>query len=209
MKGLLLKDLYLTWKYYKIYFFLAIFFVVISFWTDNNVFMLSYPLMFIGVIPMGLQNIDENGKWDVYCGTMPVTKRQIVSEKYLIGLLFTPPVALLILLAKGLGMAITGTFQWSVLGMVLLMSWLQGFLVSALSLPLIFRFGAEKGRIVQYVVIGSACGLATVIGLRTGTQLPAFSGSAGTMAVLIALPVLLYILSWRLSIRFYEKREIR
>lgn len=209
MKGLILKDLYLTWKYYKPYFFIALFFMALSFWTDNNIFMLSYPLMLIGMIPMGLQNIDESYKWDAYCGSLPCTKKQCVTQKYIMGLLFTLPVAVLMLLAKAVGMAIHGDFQWAVLGALALIAWVMGFLMNAVSLPLIFKLGSEKGRVAQYLIIGCFCGLSALIGLGTSREMPTFFCSGGVMTVVLAVPLVLYVVSWFLSIRFYENREIR
>ncbi len=209
MKALLLKDLYLSWKYYKPYFIISLFFTVLSFWTNNNIFMLSYPLMLIGMIPIGLQNMDESYKWDIYCGSLPCTKKQVVSEKYIIGLLFTFPVTVMLLLAKALGMALDGSFNWAALGMLLLIAWLFSFLMNAISLPLIFKFGSEKGRVAQYLIIGAACGISTVAGLLSGGQVPAFIENGFIMFLLLLAPVALYAVSWYLSIRFYEKREIR
>ncbi len=209
MKGMIRKDLYLSWKYYKPYFFISIFFMVLTFWTEKNIFMLTYPLMLIGMIPMDLQRVDEAFKWDAYSGSLPCTKKQIVSEKYIIGLMLTLPVTALMLLTNALDMALGGDFQWEVLGSLALIAWTLGFFTSAISLPLIFKFGSEKGRIAQYLIIGACLGLSTVMGLRSGGEMPAFSGSAGVFLVILLLPMVLYIGSWFLSIRFYEKREIR
>ncbi len=209
MKGMILKDCYLTWRYYKPYFFISLLFIFLSFWTISSVFMLGYPLMLIGMIPMSLQSIDESYKWDVYCGSLPCTKKQIVSEKYLIGLIFSIPVTVLTLLANMLDMAMGGEIQWTVLATLALICWMLCFLTSALSLPLIFKFGSEKGRIAQYLIIGAVMGISTVAGLRTDGQVLAFAGSSGTLALMLFLPTALYALSWLLSIHFYEAREIR
>ncbi len=208
MKGMIQKDLYLSWKYYKPYFLISIFFIVLSFWTVKNVFMLTYPLMLIGMIPMDLQRVDEAFKWDAYSGSLPCTKKQIVSEKYIIGLMFTVPVTALMLLTNALDMALGGDFQWRVLGSMALIAWMMGFFTSAISLPLIFKFGSEKGRIAQYLIIGACIALSTVMGLRSGGEMPAFSGSAGALLGMLLIPLGLYIGSWFLSICFYEKREI-
>lgn len=209
MKGMLLKDWYLNWKYYWIYFAICLIFTFLSFWTDNNYYMLSYPLILIGMIPMGLQNMDEVYKWDVYCGSLPCSKKLIVSEKYLMGLLLTLPIAAFMLLVKTLDMLLHGNFQWSVLGMVLLIALLFGFLMSAISMPFIFKYGSEKGRVIQAMTIGLSTMGATMLGLQSGSTVPAFSMGSGALLVMFLLPLILYAGSWWLSIRIYEKREIR
>ena len=50
-------------------------------------FFVFYPCMLCGMIPVNLLGYDERSRWMQYSGTMPYTKTQIVSGKYLIGLL--------------------------------------------------------------------------------------------------------------------------
>ncbi len=209
MKGMLLKDWYLNWKYYWIYFAISLVFTFLSFWTDNNYYMLSYPLILIGMIPMGLQNMDENYKWDVYCGSLPCSKKLIVSEKYLMGILLTLPIMAFMLLVKTLDMLLHGNFQWSVLGTLLLIALMFGFLMSAISMPFIFKFGSEKGRVIQALTIGLSTMGVTMLNLLSGGEVTPFSGNTGAMLVMVLLLLGLYAGSWFLSIRFYEKREIR
>ncbi len=208
MKGMILKDWYLNWKFYWIYFAISLVFTFLSFWTDNNYYMLSYPLILIGMIPMGLQNMDEAYKWDVYCGSLPCSKKLIVSEKYLMGLMLTLPLAVFMLLVKTLDMLLHGNFQWSVLAELALIACMFGLLMSAISMPLIFKFGSEKGRVIQAATIGLSTMGATMLNLLSDGEVPTFSENAGALLVMM-LPLGLYIGSWWLSVKIYEKREIR
>lgn len=82
-----------------------------------------------------------------------------------------------------------------------------GMLAPTLLLPLVFKFGTEKGRIAFYIMIGlmtAAGALAAGIGLQFA--LPA--GGIWILAGIVLIVVLLYALSWRFSIVFYRRREM-
>ncbi len=74
----------------------------------------------------------------------------------------------------------------------------------ALLLPFIYKFGIEKGRILYYIVLGGACGILGFFSVEgNNTTFPTFS----VLAVMIA-SLLIYSVSWLLSILFYKKRQL-
>ena len=83
MKGLLLKDLYMVVKYCKAYLLIAVVFLAVSLMGSDNLFFIFYPCLLCGMIPVNLLAYDERSRWPQYCGTLPYTKGQIVSGKYL------------------------------------------------------------------------------------------------------------------------------
>ena len=209
MKGLLLKDWYLSLKYYKPYFLILIGFAVMSIWAGYNPFLLSYPFMLISMMAPGLQNMDEGCKWDMYCGTMPLSKMQMVSEKYLFGLIWSALGLLIVMVSQIIRMAIAGGSAWAELWNVLSVCLTLVFLLPSVSLPLVFKFGAEKGRISQYIIIGCVCGGATLLSLQESGAVPQVVSTVGMSGIVVLAALTLYVASWFLSIRFYEKREIR
>lgn len=208
MKGLLLKDWYLSLKYYKAYFAIVALVLGAACFTENNVFFLYYPFMLTSLIPIGLQSVDESTKWDAYCGAMPVTRGQAVSEKYLFGLFLSLLVEVLVLAGQSLRMAMTGSFSSLALGNLLVTTLTVFFLLPAISLPMIFKFGAEKGRMAQYVIIGAVCGGAALLMKLEPSGILFLNSLPGLPALIVLAAAAVYILSWRLSIRFYEKREL-
>ena len=209
MKGLLLKDYYLSLKYYKPYFFILLLFAGISIWAGYSPFLISYPFMLISLMAPGLQNMDEGCKWDMYCGTMPLTKRQIVSEKYLSGLIWAAMGLLIVIASQVIRMILAGDSTWKDVWDVMTVCLTLVFLLPSVSLPFVFKFGAEKGRISQYIIIGCVCGGATLLSLQDSGAVPQVISTAGINGVVVLAALVLYIASWFLSVRFYEKREIR
>jgi len=204
VKGLLLKDFYMGAKYMRTYLMLVVIFLGSAF-VNDNLFFVFYPCILSSMIAINLLAYDERSKWDAFCGAMPVSKRQVVSGKYLLGLICQCVIVLLTMLVQALRMHVNGGLAWENLNVLL------GTLVSlccfsvSIPLPLIFRLGVEKGRMVYYVMVGVACGGSFVAAdLLQGERIP--SGlSVWTVA---GVGIVLYMLSWQLSIRWYEKREI-
>ena len=86
MKALLQKDLYQLRAYCKSYLLICAVFFGISLAGEGNLFFITYPAMLCSLIPATLQTYDERGKWACFAGTLPFTRAQLVSAKYLVGL---------------------------------------------------------------------------------------------------------------------------
>ena len=84
MKGLLLKDWYMMKQYCRTYPVIAVAFMALSLVDSDNLFFVFYPCLLCGMIPVTLLGYDERSGWVQYSGTMPYTKIQIDSEKYLV-----------------------------------------------------------------------------------------------------------------------------
>lgn len=207
MKGLLLKDFYLSWRYCRAFLVIVAVFLAVSFTGDDNIFFLIYPIMIASVIPMTLVSYDEHDKWTAYSGTLPYTRAQLVSTKYLVGMCFGSVAFLISMAATTVRMMLGGGFvleQFAVVGTALLV---LGCLGPALILPYVFKYGAEKGRIAFYITVGVFSGVAAVLA-GMGFQIQTVAHGLWPLAVVAGVALALYALSWWLSIRFYQKREL-
>lgn len=208
MKGLILKDLYMIKSYCKSYLLIAAVFLAVSLASSENMFFVFYPCLLCGMIPVTLLGYDERSRWIQYSGTMPYTKTQIVSVKYLIGLFSQLIVLILTGVAQSVKMIITENFVIGDFTVLMLLMLILSTFSSSISLPFIFKYGVEKGRIAYYVMIGFVCAssfLATGVfeGGRAEEIKPYFA-----LAILAALGIGVYIFSWYMSVVFYKKREI-
>ena len=131
-----------------------------------------------------------------------------MSSKYAVTLVSAGAVWLLFLLIYT-GLALAGYMDWSMvlaLGGLLLFI---GLLAPAVSLPPLFRWGSAKGRLIYLVlVVVMASGLGAVFSalgtVDSAVDLPAPVVAALLVLILIAL----FVGSWALSVRWYEKREL-
>jgi hypothetical protein len=210
MKGLLLKDWYMALKYCRIYLLFSAIFIVASVFDGDNLILLFYPCMLCGMIPVNLLGYDERSRWLTYCDALPCTRTQFVCAKYLIGLLIQTVLALLTVAAQGVRMGLAGSFAPSELLALLLMLVAVATFSSSIALPFVFKLGAEKGRAGYYAMVGFVCA-AVVIGSRLSLdpqqlQLPVRPGLLLGSITLVCICI--YALSWMLSVRFYQKREL-
>ncbi len=212
MKGLLLKDFYVTIRSYKIILITDVLFIAASiFFNDITDFIMLVVACSTANIPINLLSDDEKSRWDRYSGALPYTKAQIVSSKYLIGLFSQLTMYVIIVsvnLIKGL---ITHEMQFEKYA-VLAVLFFVGMLISAVDLPVSFRLGVEKGRtygiILRLIIVLPF----TVLYIATWdneiiSHFIEKLGNFGIIAAVVLVGAGIYALSWALSIALYKKRE--
>ena len=200
MKGLLLKDWYMVKTYCRTYLLIAVAFIALSFLSDNNMFFVFYPCLLCGMIPVNLLAYDERSRWTQYSGTLPYTKTQIVSGKYLIGLF----AQLAILIATGVGqvvkMSVAGDFVFGDFAVLMLLLLIVSTLSSSICLPFVFKLGVEKGRTAYYIMIGFVCGASVLASSILRGQLMSEIQPNLILALIALIGICVYILSWYLSV---------
>lgn len=216
MKGLLLKDFYQYKQYCKMFFLGMIpFFIVLGTFLVNegSIFLLFYPAMLMGMMPMTIMAYEEKDKWDVYSRLLPYRLSWLVSIKYLTILLMNLILLIvmmgLILLREWIGLPWERVTDYSFWGIVIILI-SAGLLGPALLYPFCFRNGVEKARMIRMVYIFIYC-IAGGIGgglieYTEGSSRQLWNQSAGT-ALLGGFSVILFLLSWVLSIKWYRERE--
>ncbi|MBE5785027.1 MAG: ABC-2 transporter permease [Clostridiales bacterium] len=207
MKGLLLKDLYMAVKYCRAYLLIAVVFLAVSFAGQGGFFVMFYPCIFAGMIPVTLLGYDERSKWHVYSGALPYTRGEIVSAKYLVSLIVQCAMILLTAAVHTLRLSLSGSFVPQNLFALLSVLSAMSLVSSSLTLPFMFRFGVEKGRIAYYVTVGIFCGCSAAMTSVVGADLAMDLSFGNAFALLLPAAAGIYALSWYLSILFYKKRE--
>ena len=205
MKGLLLKDWYIIKKDCRSYIFIGAAFIALSLLSNNNMFFVFYPCLLCGMIPVTLLGYDERSRWTQYSGTLPYTKTQIVSAKYLVGLLAQAALLTVTMLLQGIKMTVVGNFVFGELAVMILLMLIVSTVTSSIALPFIFKLGVEKGRTAYYVMIGFVC---VASGLASGLMRMELKPNL-VLTILAFTGIGIYMFSWYMSIIFYRKREIQ
>ena len=208
MKGLLLKDWYMMKKYCRSYILIAAVFIAVSFFSNDNMFFIFYPCLLCGMIPVNLLGYDERSRWMQYSGTLPYTRAQIVSGKYLIGLLAQLAMLVVTGVSQSAKMIIAGNFVFGDFAVLMLLMLIVSTLTSSICLPFVFKLGVEKGRTAYYVMIGFVCGASVLASSILRGQLMAEIQPNLILALIAIIGIGVYILSWYLSVVFFRKREI-
>lgn len=163
MKGLLLKDWYQVKTNMRMMYLTVLAVLAIWMFSTSNayVFPVSYAAIFLGILPVNLLTYDQSVGWVEYGRTLPVSKKTLVAEKYLIGL-FCAAAAVVI---GGLFITVislrTGTTPDKDALSLLAGSVCAILLINGISLPLLYRFGAEKARMIYVLTFA---GLGALLG---------------------------------------------
>lgn len=204
---MLLKDFYMTVKYCRIYLFIIVIFTAVSF-LDNSMGLFStFPILIAGMLPVTLLSYDEKEQWHIYSGTFPYFRSQIVSSKYVFGLLVTLSALIFSAAALAIRLSISNSFNIIEFLSSVGCMFTAGLIGSALVLPFIFKLGAEKGRIMYFVVIITIFGLSMALeNVKMETNIDI--GSIPLLGVTVLATAIVYAVSWLMSISFYRKRDL-
>ena len=145
MKALLLKDWYVLWKQMKI---LLLFILVMC--LVNTTFNSVFIVIWCSMLPYTAMAYDNRSHWDQLAAMMPYSQRDMVLSKYVLGWLCMAAAGLLSLAMQTvIGCFLSGTTSDV---SILLAALCLGMISLAITLPLILRFGVERGRMVFLLV---------------------------------------------------------
>ncbi len=203
MKGLLLKDLLNLKKQGLILLVLLVFYFVLSLTSDSMAMFGGALSIVSAILPITALSYDERAKWDRYALTMPVSRSQMVVSKYLLGILlcgtaFVFSTVCLILFDQA-------TVAQSLLESVAFVA--IGLFFLAVLLPILFRFGVEKGRLLMLLLIVLPVALVFFLS-KLGISLPDDFNWEQLLPFLPVALLIVMVLSVLLSIRIYKKKEI-
>ena len=208
MRGLLIKDFYMLRKHFKMYLLIDVLFIAVAFFSADNIMFVALPIMLAGIIPITLLAYDERSRWTEYCGALPYSRAQIVSAKYLVGLALqtiTSIVVLIVLIIRN------NEFSFNTLEELIASvaaMFIASFIMPTICMPFSLKFGTEKGRIIYYVVIAAIAGFIALAVESTDDIPRKLDSLAGLMPIISTGLIVLYALSWLLSVAFYNYKEI-
>ncbi|MBR2830254.1 MAG: ABC-2 transporter permease [Solobacterium sp.] len=206
MKGLFYKDVLMLTRSFRAYLAMTLFFIILATIRPDNSFWAVYGTFFFVTLVSSLMAVDEQSRWLSYCDILPLKRRDIINERYLLSLILT---AVLVVLFLILSLIFRHADMPTVLvtaGMMVALS----LLAISVSMPINVKFGTAKGQMVRMtvIIVMVACGMfiinyagpITAILLQVKASILLFSAAA--------VIVLIFALSWLLSIRIYEKKSL-
>lgn len=215
MRGLILKDLLCLRKgLISILVVLGIYIALAFAGAWDISFMAGFLSVVITLLPTNCFFYDAAAKWDVYARTLPVRRGAVVAARYCTALLLWAAGLAALLVAGLLAGELERMGDWETYARTAAVCLALPLLMNAVMLPLIYRFGAERARIVFYGVLGALVLLAWVLFTILGGEefLERLDRSAPSPAltalVLLAAALVLLALSFLLSVRFYQKKEL-
>ncbi len=160
-------------------------------------------------------SFDDNSKWTRYAMIMPVSKKESVGGKFIALAIFCAVGSLFGLLVGSIGGLISNKITLDLIGIgellfLTLISWVIALIFGSMSIPLVFKFGAERGRVlllVSFLIPAGICfgvyQLLATLGVALTDQL--------VFILLCCSPLL--ALAWcyvmyQISYRIFAKQEI-
>ena len=200
MTGLLYKEFYMIKAQIKIW---LVIFVVIGLYnmTLKSGFILHMLTPMVGIMTcLSSFSYDKMFRCEEYIAAMPVSRKKIVLSKYAFFLLLslgTTLLTLLALLILGYSMGETAAVAFGTLGATIALQMIM--------IPLIYKWGPEKARILFLVICFSPYFMITFFKdkfLNISDQL--------LPDILKVTPIILFILfavSFFISVHIYEKKD--
>lgn len=217
MKGLLIKDFRLL-KNQKSFLLTFLLIGVGMLFTELDSFLIiSYLTFLFSAFAVSSISYDELDNGFAFLFTLPVSRRGYVAEKYLFGLLFgggawfISTLLTTVIAAFRQGEGLLEIFPAVFVYLVMILIYLS------IVLPIQLKFGAEKGRLIILgtVILIYLAGFLLTRGLRylndheniylAGALKENYVAAA---VVFAAVSIMLFVLSYALSVRIMEKKQV-
>lgn len=193
MKALVLKDFYVLWKQMRMFLLIMVLLSVVG-----GIFNSVFVVVWCAMLPYTAMAYDERSHWDQLAAMMPYSKRDIVLSKYVLGWLCMAAAMVLSLVFQTAASAFT---HESPTLSALAMSFLGGVIALDITLPMVLRFGVERGRWGFMVII---FGVAALGGAIAGMAEDLPSISLPVIALLPLAAVIATAISIPLSMKLYK-----
>lgn len=215
MRGLLEKDLRLL-KGQKNFFLIILVITVLLSLNSSDNFAVTYLTFIAGFLTISSFGYDDNGNCMPFLLTLPVSRKLYVKSKYLLGFLLTLTgwmcgmIITVIIAMVNKNMPAPEELLFQVIWVLLWM------MVMALTLPPLFKYGAEKGRmamlaimLILLAVIFAVSKLGEELGFDIDASIDALSG-LGTAAIVAGMTVValvMVLISYSISAKIVQKKE--
>ncbi len=209
MSGIVLKDLLVLRKQGKSYAMIIGIYALMSLAGIFDYTMLSsMAVVIVMMLPITSFSYDELARWDKYAASTPAGRRGVVQAKYVTTFIISGLVGLICLAIDGVMALITPEADFKVLVLTLLASLAAGFLINAIVLPLMFKYGAEKSRAILVGVMAIGLGAMFVLSrlLKSMGLVNLSDGVAVCLAAVLVIGGL--IISYLLSQKIFSQKEL-
>ena len=210
MKGLLIKDFLVLKKTGRIFLLIMGLYLVMAVFLDTDM----GPLMVFlcGMLSISTFAYDEQAKWDAYALTMPLKKRDLVRAKYVLAMILCLTGA-----AAGAVLSIAGSMDqpfvdWKGILTASGIALCASYLFNSLAIPLLYKFGAEKTRLVLMICYAAPLVAASLVlnelekSADTLLRLQSYLDLGAILLPFITLAALFF--SYSISLRIYRKKDV-
>ena len=217
MSGLLMKDLELLKVNIKTYFIVfAVGIIYLFVQTDGSIFFISYMIFVSLSVTVGTISYDGYHHGMNFLMTLPVTRKQYVWSKYLLGFCFAAVTGMAALLIGILKVQVTGNQEMQDLLISAGVSMILAGMILCGMIPLRLKYEAEKSRIIMVAAAAALFLLVAVCregyniykkGFVRGFEFLERISGWQTACLMIVLLMICTAVSVKVSERIMERKE--
>ncbi len=208
MKGVLVKDLYIARSNILVTIVsLVVLGFGLSFLLETSALLVLAPVAATTAAFISITS-DAASKWNKNVITMPVSRNQIIGEKFLFYILL----AVLGMLAALVPCAVLAGFGMDITLRSLLLYGSIGMsaclLAGGISLPCAYLFDPEKSQIVFMMSFMAGAGIITGLVLLINLLFPVKENILLAFRIVLIISVIWFFISYRIAVKVYRKRDI-
>lgn len=208
MKGVLVKDLYIARSnIFVTIVSLAVLGFGLSFLLETSALLVLAPVASTTAAFISITS-DAASKWNKNVIIMPVSRSQIIGEKFLFYILLavmgmiTALVPCVVLSCFGMDVTISSLCLYGSIGMSCTL------LAGGISLPCAYLFDPEKSQIVFMMSFMASTGIITGLVLLANCIFPVKENMLLAFYIVLVISVIWFFISCRIAIRVFRKRDI-
>ena len=162
------------------------------------------------MMPISSMSYDEAGQWYRYAFSLPIPRRTLVLSKYVLGFLVSLGGLVVSAIGNIIILALTN-------GENALESWLTiigflelGVIFLSIIIPILFKYGVEKGRLFIVVIAVIHSLLVALLGSTLKTSGTLMPSAELLQAILYSSPLFtlaIFLISFRISVGICRKKE--
>ena len=200
MRASLYKDACVLLRQAKIFLVIIVLFAVLggTAWA-------AFATWYAALLPITALAYDERARWDFYAAGLPYTRRDLVLGKYVLSWLSIAAAAVLSLLGQAVVGLVRGGGDLAELVAAMPLIVVTPLLLTAVLLPVLFRYGVERGRMLFYGMIAAFAAVCFLL-FRDGAG-PTAGDALPLTAILLVAAVVGTVVSVRCSIRVYTPKR--
>lgn len=216
MKGLLIKDFKLMKGQKNFFILMVVIALFIAIFTENTSFLIGYLTFISASFTLSSISYDEFDNGNAFLFSLPITRKTYVLEKYSFSLILGGSSWFLAsVIAVSMEWLKQGTFSFDIVMSSIMVLPLM-LLMQTVMLPLIFKFGGEKGRTALIGMVGLLVAIffflkslfkIIKIDLTIITNTLSTMGWGLTMTLIIGITFVLFLFSYKMSEKIILKKE--
>ncbi len=208
MKGVLIKDLYIA----KSNILVTIVSLIVlgfglSFLLEISALLVLAPVASTTAVFISITS-DAASKWSKNVITMPVSRSQIIGEKFIFYILLAALgmiaalVPCIVFAFFGVDITLYSLCLYGSIGMS------ATLLAGGISLPCAYLFDPEKSQVVFMMSFMASTGIIVGLVLLTNVFIPVKDNISLAFNIVLAFSIIWFIVSYRITTRVYQKQDI-